>query len=152
MIKVSVMYPNRSGVRFAHEDHRDKHLPLMVREIDPIIEGNVAVIALKPSVSKQPPPRASVRKLTSCLRAVSLIAFVSFAATAHAAEENGDAAEVGKQLSNPISSVWALFTEFDLTFSDGDVNSGRARVGSRMIFQPILPVPLYGPAENRWNL
>ena len=29
MIKVSVMYPNSSGVRFNHEYYRDKHLPLV---------------------------------------------------------------------------------------------------------------------------
>ena len=29
MIKVSVMYPNRPGSRFDHDDYRDKHLPLI---------------------------------------------------------------------------------------------------------------------------
>ena len=29
MIKVSVMYPNRPGVRFDHEYYRDGHLPLI---------------------------------------------------------------------------------------------------------------------------
>jgi len=29
MIKVSVMYPNRAGVRFDHDYYRDKHLPLI---------------------------------------------------------------------------------------------------------------------------
>jgi len=29
MIKVSVMYPNRAGVRFDHEYYREKHLPLI---------------------------------------------------------------------------------------------------------------------------
>jgi hypothetical protein len=47
--------------------------------------------------------------------------------------------------------VWALFTRFEITFADGDVNSGDSKIGGRMIFQPILPLPLYGEGANRWN-
>lgn len=43
-------------------------------------------------------------------------------------------AEIGAKLANPVSDVWALFTEFDLTFSDGDLNAGNAKIGGRMIF------------------
>ena len=32
-------------------------------------------------------------------------------------EDGGSLAEVGAKLSNPVSGVWALFTEFDFTFS-----------------------------------
>jgi hypothetical protein len=92
-----------------------------------------------------------------------LLAFISFAMVARAQEPSasaasggaaheGDAAEIGAKLSNPVSDVWALFTEFDLYFSDGDVNQGDAEVGGRMIFQPVLPFPLYGSKEERWNL
>jgi hypothetical protein len=63
-----------------------------------------------------------------------------------------DVAETGKKLANPLSEIWALFTEFDLTFSDGNVNSGHAQVGGRMIFQPILPIPFYGTGEKQWRL
>jgi hypothetical protein len=48
--------------------------------------------------------------------------------------EHGSLAEIGAKLSNPVSEVWALFTEFDLNFSDGDINQGGARVGGRMLF------------------
>jgi hypothetical protein len=61
-------------------------------------------------------------------------------------------AEIGHKLSNPVSDVWALFTEFDVFFSDGDVNKGDAKVGGRMLFQPVLPIPLYGKGENAWRL
>jgi hypothetical protein len=61
-------------------------------------------------------------------------------------------AEIAAKLANPVSDVWALFTEFDLYFSNGNVNRGDAKVGGRMIFEPIMPVPLYGTGENEWKL
>ena len=93
----------------------------------------------------------------------SLIAIASLALVAHAqapsaAAASGDgagqesAAEIGAKLSNPVSDVWALFTEFDVFFSDGDVNQGDAEVGGRMLFQPILPFPLWGSGDKEWKL
>jgi len=79
------------------------------------------------------------------LAAVSLIAL-----TARAEEPN--LAEIGAKLSDPTSNVWALFTEFDLTFSDGDLNTGDAKVGGNMIFQPILPIPLWGRGKEQWKI
>lgn len=74
------------------------------------------------------------------------------AAAEKEASEHGDLAEVGAKLANPVSDVWALFTEFDLTFSSGRaVNSG-TEVGGRMIFQPVLPFPVYGKGERAWKL
>ena len=61
-------------------------------------------------------------------------------------------AEIGHKLTNPVSDVWALFTEFDLTFSDGDVNKGDSKIGGRMILQPVMPITLYGRGENAWKL
>ena len=66
--------------------------------------------------------------------------------------ESEDLQEVNRKLSNPVSDVWALFTEFDLFFSDGDVNRGSDEVGGRMIFQPIMPIPLYGEGKDEWKL
>jgi hypothetical protein len=73
-------------------------------------------------------------------------------ASGSAAGGSQDVAEIGAKLSNPVSDVWALFTEFDLTFSDGDLNKGDAKVGGRMIFQPVLPFPLYGQGKDEWKL
>jgi hypothetical protein len=85
-----------------------------------------------------------------------VLACLSFAAAAGGQEPTAaaghDLAETGKRLSNPISDVWALFARFELGFADGQVNSGDSKVGSMMIFQPILPVPLYGQRAKRWNL
>ena len=89
--------------------------------------------------------------------------FMCFATVAHGQEPNSqsgagatapegsDVAETGKKLSNPLSNVWALFTEFDTTFSNGKANSGHKKVGSRMIFQPIVPIPLFGEGEKEWR-
>ena len=94
--------------------------------------------------------------MRSYLGAASLLAFVSFAPVASGQEpkaaSESDLAETGRKLSNPLSDVWALFARFELNFADGDVNSGDSQIGSRMIFQPILPVPLYGKGANKWNL
>jgi hypothetical protein len=60
----------------------------------------------------------------------------------HSDTDHGTLAEVGAKLSNPVSNVWAMFTEFDLSFSGGNFNSGDDKLGAAMNFQPILPVPL----------
>jgi hypothetical protein len=81
---------------------------------------------------------------------------MSFAAVAGGQEPNADAgrdlAETGKRLSNPVADVWALFARFELGFADGQVNSGDSKLGGQMIFQPILPVPLYGRGAKKWSL
>ena len=61
-------------------------------------------------------------------------------------------AETGAKLSNPTSNVWALFTEFDLVFNNGNANRGDDNVGSLMNFQPVLPFPLFGEGEEQWKL
>ena len=66
--------------------------------------------------------------------------------------EHGSLSEIGAKLANPVSEVWALFTELDLDFSDGNLNQGDAKVGGRMLFQPIMPIPLYGGEGEEWKL
>jgi len=65
---------------------------------------------------------------------------------------HGSLAEVGAKLSNPISDVWAHFTEFTMAFNDGDVNDGDPEIGGGVIYQPILPVPIYGKGKDEWRL
>jgi hypothetical protein len=67
-------------------------------------------------------------------------------------KEHGSLADISRKLSDPTSNVWALFTEFDLSFSDGDVNTGDPKVGGDMNFQPILPIPLYGEGKDQWKI
>ena len=68
------------------------------------------------------------------------------------AKEHGSLSEVSHKLSDPTSNVWALFTEFDLIFYDGDENTGDPRVGGDMNFQPILPIPVYGEGKDQWKI
>jgi hypothetical protein len=105
------------------------------------------------------------RALRQALPVLLLAAFalVATAASAHdpaapappaheVGKEHGSLAEIGRKLSDPTSNVWALFTEFDLTFSDGDVNAGNPKVGGDMNFQPVLPIPLYGEGKDQWKI
>ena len=104
----------------------------------------------------------AVRVLTPCIVLAALtLAGVPGSASAHdpdaqPAEAGGSEhdylADVGAKLSNPVSDVWAHFTQFGLTFSDGDLNNGDPEVAGNLIYQPILPVPLFGEGEDRWTL
>lgn len=57
------------------------------------------------------------------------------------ASGHGSLAEVGAKLSDPLSDVWALFTEFNHTWSDGDITNEN-RTATHVIFQPIMPFKL----------
>jgi hypothetical protein len=54
----------------------------------------------------------------------------------------GSLAELGAKLSNPLSDVWALFTEFDVNWSEGDISDGEHKIGGDMLFQPVMPFKL----------
>lgn len=62
------------------------------------------------------------------------------------------AAEIGEKLANPLGGIWAIFSENDLLYFDGDINAGSMPAGGRVIFEPILPIPLYGTGDEQWML
>lgn len=66
-----------------------------------------------------------------------------------AQSEHGSAAEVGAKLSDPTSNVWAMFKQFGITTSDGDFNTNDPEIGGNMIFQPIMPIPLFGECADQ---
>jgi hypothetical protein len=110
-----------------------------------------------------PSPAAAKSRFAGSMLAVLLVVTSPLASSAHdpdapeaaAAQGGGESAslsEIGAKLSNPVSDLWAMFTQFGVTWSDGDVNTGSAEIGGNMIFQPILPVPLYGEGDNRWQI
>ena len=68
-------------------------------------------------------------------------------------QSGGDLGAVGAKLANPLSELWSL--QFKLQapqFYDGDVNTGDPEVGATMLFQPVLPLPLYGEGAAAWRL
>ena len=97
--------------------------------------------------------RSRAKRLSWSGLAVVLTGFLSMAATSTFAQNadvpqasadgagQASAAEVGKKLSDPLSDVWALFTEFNHTWSDGDI-SDKTRTATHVIFQPIMPLKL----------
>jgi hypothetical protein len=95
-------------------------------------------------MTKAAPYAAKILSIILLFSSVSGAAFAHEEGTPSGGEEGEvDVDEIGEALSNPVSDIWALFTEFDLIFSDGDVNRGDAKVGSAMLFQPIMPLPLW---------
>jgi hypothetical protein len=92
--------------------------------------------------------------------AVFLFGLPALSASAHektAAEkketQHGTAADVGKALANPIGALWNInFNNSLLTGSDGNLNQGDPELGSQTIFQPVMPLPLYGEGKDAWRL
>ena len=62
------------------------------------------------------------------------------------------AGAIGQKLANPLTDIWALFTENDLVFFKGDATGGDSKVGGRIIAEPIMSFPLYGEKDKRWML
>jgi hypothetical protein len=80
--------------------------------------------------------------MKNCSKPISLkvaFLFVAYLFLSPLSATADSAAETGKKLSDPTSDVWALFTEFDVTYSEGDLSDGDHRSSSAMIFQPIMP-------------
>jgi hypothetical protein len=72
---------------------------------------------------------------------------------AAAAPGHKDLGAVGAKLANPLSDLWSL--SFNLQapqFFDGDVNAGDPQVGGNLIFQPVLPIPLFGSGDDEWRM
>jgi hypothetical protein len=66
---------------------------------------------------------------------------------AASASKPEDLQEVGKQLNNPVSSIWNITTQSDMTFLKGNL-SPAYRGQFTFNFQPVLPMPL----TSKWNL
>jgi len=74
------------------------------------------------------------------LRVAAFALLVSVSLSAPAQAES--AAEIGKKLANPLGNVWALFTEADYNWYEGDLSNGERRSGQDILLQPVMPVPL----------
>lgn len=90
------------------------------------------------------------------MRRIFLFLFCVFCA-AHARAQTEpstqDLGAVGNKLANPLSNLWALSASFNAPqFYDGDVNTGDDQIGGVMIFQPVMPIPLYGDGDDQWRM
>jgi hypothetical protein len=64
-----------------------------------------------------------------------------------------DLGAVGAKLANPLGSLWSLVMNFETPkFFDGNVSTGDPEMGADMIFQPVVPIPLYGSGKAQWRL
>src|SRR5260370_7345421 len=84
--------------------------------------------------------------------AATLILFGGTAYSQESPSEQRSLGDVSQELTNPVSNVWSMFTEFDSYFLDGDLNKGGSEVGGRMIFQPVFPFLLYGQGRVQGKL
>ena len=83
------------------------------------------------------------RILRLLLLVVAIMGFASIKVNAQDARqqsepsgtEHGTLGELGAKLANPLSDVWALFTEFDWNFKKGDITDSSYKVS---IWRPIL--------------
>ncbi len=79
------------------------------------------------------------------------------AAAAEAGEGGADPGaasmkELSQQTANPVGKFAFIFTQFAMTFSDGDENNGDAKIAGQITFQPIIPIPLLGEDETEWRI
>jgi hypothetical protein len=99
--------------------------------------------------------------LAACLGVLVFLAMPAQAAEAEGSKagatyvhpQHGSLASIGKKLADPTSNVWALQFNFQLpTFSDGDLNAGNPKMGGNVVFQPVLPFPIYGTGKKQWKM
>ena len=70
-----------------------------------------------------------------------------------AAAKDGDMGNVGAKLANPLADIWSLNMNWEMPkLFDGDVNTGNPRVGYDLIFQPVMPIPLFGEGKAEWRM
>ena len=83
--------------------------------------------------------------------------FVAVSIPASAQDSAGQAAstqdssslrDIAQKSANPMSDVWMLITQNDLTFYEGDLVPG-TKAFDTLKFQPVMPIPIMG---GDWNL
>ncbi len=64
-----------------------------------------------------------------------------------------DPKEASQQSANPVGEFAYIFTQFANVFSDGDARGGNdTKHSGQIVFQPIIPIPVYGAEENEWRI
>jgi hypothetical protein len=89
--------------------------------------------------------------VSRCLLAMYVSFTCSFVNGANSTQSEQSLATLGKKLSNPVSDVWALFTEVDFNFNSGDLVDDAGsdyKNAQALIIEPMMPI---GLTEN-WKL
>ncbi|MGE4537839.1 MAG: hypothetical protein AB7D37_12230 [Desulfovibrio sp.] len=95
--------------------------------------------------------RFAIKAGVLCL--LCCVALMSLLSRAALADEEEDLGKTGAELANPLGNLWALNMSFGLPqFYDGNIVSGAPHTGTSMLFQPVMPVPLYGEGEAALRL
>lgn len=80
-----------------------------------------------------------LRGLAKCPRlAMVIVLVVMIAPLAASAEEEPSLADIAQQTNNPVSSLWLLFIQNDMTIKEGDITDGD-RMWNSFKFQPVAP-------------
>lgn len=100
-------------------------------------------------VDKRSMPAVGARRCVATFALLVLaVLSVAPASASDAGQAGGQsAAEIGQKLANPLSDIWALFTEIDYNWSEGDLSDGKWRNGQSVIVQPVMPIPLTDNAK-----
>jgi hypothetical protein len=94
-------------------------------------------------------PRKPTSMMIGTAAMCSVLLLLAIPGVTFAADEEGaDLAEMGKKLANPVADVWALFTEFDFTFSDGSASGGDDQFAFSTVFEPVMPIKI----TDSWKL
>lgn len=66
------------------------------------------------------------------------------------ADDDADLGKTGAELANPLGNLWALNMSFGLPqLYDGDIVSSAPRTGTSLLFQPVMPIPMFGTGEEQ---
>ncbi len=60
--------------------------------------------------------------------------------------------ELSQKTTNPTSEIARLFTQFAVTLNDGNHNRGEEKAAGVTVFQPVIPIPVYGTGNNEWRI
>ncbi len=86
------------------------------------------------------------------LAAAGILSLLMAPSAASADSGQDNMKELSQKTADPTSDIALVFTQSALTFNDGDLNREDAKLAGNIVFQPIVPIPLYGTGDNEWRI
>ena len=87
-----------------------------------------------------------VKQAVACVLGLLIVS-----AVAPVYSEQDNVKELSQKTTDPTSELALVFTQFALTVNDGDDNKGDAKAAGNIVFQPIIPIPIYGSGDDEWR-